>query len=245
MFKFFSPMAFTGLLLAAVTSLASAQVTEANIKRLIEPRLGDGAKVASVTKTPYAGLYEVQVDGDILYTDASAKYLFIGRVVDTQTYKDYTKERTDALNAVKFSDLPLDLALKKVKGNGSRVIAVFEDPNCAYCKQFQQTLKSIDNVTVYTFLYNILSPNSIVRSRNVWCSTNPVQAWDDWMIDGKTTPDAPAACAAPHEKVLALGQKLKVTGTPTIFFADGSRIPGAIDAKGLEEKFKAVYPSKS
>jgi thiol:disulfide interchange protein DsbC len=245
MFKIFSPVAFAGLLLACVTSLASAQVTEANIKRLIEPRLGDGAKVASVTKTPYAGLYEVQVDGDILYTDASAKYLFIGRVVDTQTYKDYTKERTDAISAVKFSDLPLDLSLKTVKGNGSRVIAVFEDPNCGYCKRFQETLKSIDNVTVYTFLYNILSPDSIVRSRNVWCSSNPTQAWDDWMVNGKKTPDAPVTCAAPHEKVLALGQKLKVTGTPTIFFADGSRIPGAIDAKGLEEKFRTVYPSKS
>jgi thiol:disulfide interchange protein DsbC len=245
MSKIFSPIAFAGLLLACVTSLASAQVTEANIKRLIEPRLGDGAKVASVTKTPYAGLYEVQVDGDILYTDANAKYLFIGRVVDTQTYKDYTKERVDAISAVKFSDLPLDLALKTVKGNGKRVIAVFEDPNCGYCKRFQETLKSIDNVTVYTFLYNILSPDSIVRSRNVWCSANPTQAWDDWMVNGKKTPDAPGTCAAPHEKVLALGQKLKVTGTPTIFFADGSRIPGAIDAKGLEEKFKAVYPSKS
>lgn len=241
--KFFSPLAaVAGLLLAAAASLASAQTTEANIKRLIEPRLGDGSKVTAVTKTPYSGLYEVQVDGDILYTDAAAKYLFIGRIVDTQTYKDYTKERVDAITAVKFSDLPLDLALKTVKGNGKRVIAVFEDPNCGYCKRFQETLKSIDNVTVYTFLYNILSPDSIVRSRNVWCSANPVQAWDDWMLNGKTTPTAPATCAAPHEKVLALGQKLKVTGTPTIFFADGSRIPGAIDAAGLEEKFKSVYP---
>ena len=241
--KFFSPLAaIAGLLLATVASLASAQTTEANIKRLIEPRLGDGSKVTAVTKTPYAGLYEVQVDGDILYTDAAAKYLFIGRVVDTQTYKDYTKERVDAISAVKFSDLPFDLALKKVKGNGSRVIAVFEDPNCGYCKRFQETLKSIDNVTVYTFLYNILSPDSIVRSRNVWCSANPVQAWDDWMVNGKAAPAAPAACAAPHEKVLALGQKLKVTGTPTIFFSDGSRIPGAIDAAALEEKLKSVNP---
>lgn len=247
MSKFFSRFAFAGLglLLAAAASLASAQVTEANIKRLIEPRLGDGSKVTSVTKTPYSGLYEVQVDGDILYTDANAKYLFIGRVVDTQTYKDYTKERIDAISAVKFSDLPFDLALKKVKGNGARTIAVFEDPNCGYCKRFQETLKGIDNVTVYTFLYNILSPDSIVRSRNVWCSANPMQAWDDWMIGGKTTPAAPAACAAPHEKVLALGKKLKVTGTPTIFFTDGSRIPGAIDAQGLEAKFKEVYPAKS
>ena len=248
MFKFFKPMAIAGLLLAAamsLASLASAQTTEANIKKTIEPRLGDGAKVTAVNKTPYSGLYEVVVDGDVIYTDANAKYLFIGRVVDAQTYKDYTKARVEAITAVKFNDLPFDLALKTVKGDGSRVMAVFEDPNCIYCKKLQTTLKSVDNVTVYTFLYNILSPDSVVRSRNVWCSADPSKAWQDWMTDGKTTPDAPAACAAPHEKVLALGQKLKVTGTPTIFFADGSRIPGAIDAKGLEDKFKDIYPNKS
>jgi thiol:disulfide interchange protein DsbC len=241
----FKCIPLAGLVLAAASSLASAQTVEANIKKLIEPRLGDGAKVAAVTKTPYAGLYEVQVDGDILYTDANAKYLFIGRVVDTQTYKDYTKARVDAISAVKFSDLPLELAMKTVKGDGSRKIALFEDPNCVYCKKFQQTLKSIDNVTIYTFLYNILSPDSIVRSKNVWCAPNPSQAWHDWMVDGKATPDAPAGCVAPHEKVLALGQKLKVTGTPTIFFADGTRIPGAIDARGLEEKFKTVRAPQS
>ncbi len=235
-----------GMLLAAAATLACAQTQEATIKKLIEPRLGDGVKVTAVTKTPYSGLYEVQVDGDILYTDANAKYLFVGRVIDTQTYKDYTKARVDAITSVKFSDLPLDIAMKTVKGTGARTIAVFEDPNCGYCKQFQKTLKTVDNVTVYTFMYNILSPDSIVRSKNVWCSANPSQAWRDWMIDGKTTPDAPATCMSnPSDKVLALGQKLKVTGTPTIFFVDGSRVPGAIDAAGLEAKFKALYPPKS
>jgi thiol:disulfide interchange protein DsbC len=247
MFKCFSRTVFAGALLALVAflpSLASAQAIEANIKKIIEPRLGDGTKITSVTRTPYSGLYELQVDGDILYTDASAKYLFIGRVVDTKTYEDYTKKRVEAITAVKFSDMPLELALKTVRGNGSRVMAVFEDPNCGYCKKFEQTLKGMDNVTVYTFLYNILSPDSIVRSRNIWCAASPAQAWHDWMLDGKAAPDAAAACMAPHEKVLALGQRLKVTGTPTIFFADGSRIPGAIDGKGLEEKLKAVYPPK-
>src|ERR1700693_3280768 len=111
---------FLGLLLAAGTSLASAQTQEANIKKLIEPRLGEGAKVTAGTKTPNSGLYEVQVDGDVIYTDANAKYLFIGRVVDAQTYKDYTKARVDAITAVKFSDLPLDLAMKTVQGDGLR-----------------------------------------------------------------------------------------------------------------------------
>ena len=141
---------------------------------------------------------------------------------------------------MKFSDLPLDLAIKTVKGNGKRVIAVFEDPNCGYCKKLQKTLLDVDNVTVYVFQYNILAPDSIEKSRNIWCSSNPGRAWSDWMLSSKEAPAAPATCKAPHEQVLALGKSLKVTGTPTLFFTDGSRIPGAIDAKDLETKLEAV-----
>ena len=130
-----------------------------------------------------------------------------------------------------------------VKGDGKRVIAVFEDPNCGYCKRFRQTLQSVDNVTVYTFLYNILSDESAVKSKNVWCALDRAKAWDEWMLNGKVTPDAPAACIAPNDKVFALGQKLHITGTPTIFFADGSRIPGAVDGKGLESKFATLKPA--
>ncbi|ASU37391.1 thiol:disulfide interchange protein [Herbaspirillum sp. meg3] len=234
-------VAAAGLFLACVGgSACAADTTEANIKKLIEPRLGEGAKVESVTKTPYSGLYEVQVDGDVIYTDAKAQYLFIGRVVDSQTYRDLTKEKIQAINKVKFSDLPLDLAIKTVKGNGKRFIAVFEDPNCGYCKRFQKTLQDVDNVTVYTFQYNILAQDSIEKSRNIWCAANPSKAWSDWMMNGKEASAAPVSCNAPHEQVLALGQKMKVTGTPTIIFADGSRIPGAIDAKTLEQKFSTL-----
>ncbi|MDY7576880.1 DsbC family protein [Herbaspirillum sp. RTI4] len=229
-----------GLACFFATTLAAAQTTEANIKKLIEPRLGKGAQVQSVLKTPYSGLYEVQIDGDVIYTDVNARYLFIGRVVDAQSYRDFTKERVEAITKVKFSDLPLDQAIKIVKGNGKRVIAVFEDPNCMYCKRFHKSLEDVDNITIYSFQYNILSPDSIEKSRNVWCSSNPAKAWSEVMSDGKAPPAAAAGCVAPHEKVLALGQKLKITGTPTIFFADGTRIPGAIDAKGLEQKLSTV-----
>jgi thiol:disulfide interchange protein DsbC len=236
-----SVIASIGIMLAGISGAAMAvDTTEATIKKLLEPRLGDGAKVDAVTKTPYSGLYEVQIDGDVIYTDAKAQYLFIGRVVDSQTYRDFTKEKIQSINKVKFSDLPLDLAIKTVKGNGKRIIAVFEDPNCGYCKKFQKTLQEVDNVTVYTFQYNILAKDSIEKSRNIWCASNPGKAWSDWMLNGKEAPAAAATCNAPHEQVLALGQKMKVTGTPTIIFADGSRIPGAIDAKGLEEKFALV-----
>lgn len=229
------------ILLSVMANASCGQVNkEAFIKQTIAPRMGDNVKIDSVLKTPYAGLYEVRVNGDVFYTDEHAQYIFFGHVMDAKTKRDFTKERIDELSKVKFSDLPLNLALKKVKGNGQRTIAVFEDPNCGYCKHFRHTLQEVDNLTVYTFMYNILAPDSAVKSRNVWCSSNPAQAWDDWMIDGKQAPAAPESCQAPNDKVLALGQRLKITGTPTIFFTDGSRVPGAIDAKALEQKLSSI-----
>ncbi|MFC5476460.1 DsbC family protein [Paraherbaspirillum soli] len=214
---------------------------ETAVKKKIEPQLGDGVKVDAVTKTPYSGLFEVRVGNDIFYTDASAKYVFIGRIMDAQSSRDFTRERIDALNKVKFSDLPLDLAVKKVKGNGQRVIAVFEDPNCGYCKRLHKTtLQEVDNVTVYTFMYNILAEDSAVKSRNVWCSADSNKAWTDLMVDGKAPAAAPAACLSPNEKVMALGRRLNVTGTPTIIFTDGTRTPGWVDAKTLEAKFTSL-----
>jgi thiol:disulfide interchange protein DsbC len=225
--------------LVAGSALAQ-NAQEATIRKAIEPRLGEGAKIESITKTPYGGLYEVRVSGDIFYTDAKGDFLFIGRIVDTKTFQDHTKARLDEINKIKFSDLPFDSALKMVKGNGKRVIAVFEDPNCGYCKRFRQTLSEMDNLTVYTFMYNILSEDSSVKSRNIWCSADRAKAWDDWMLKGKQPEAAPANCTAPNDKILALGQKMKVTGTPTVFFTDGTRIPGAVDQKALEAKLASI-----
>jgi thiol:disulfide interchange protein DsbC len=231
-------LAVTLALMAFGASAETAQ--EANIKKLIQPRIGEGGEVESVSKTPYSGLFEVRVGNDIFYTDAQAKYLFVGRVLDANTTEDYTKARLESINRIKFSDLPLDSALKTVKGNGKRVIAVFEDPNCSYCKRFRKTLQEVDNVTVYTFMYNILAEDSSVKSKNIWCTADRSKAWDEWMLNGKSAPTAAESCATPNEKIFNLGRKLKVTGTPTIFFTDGSRIPGAIDVKGLESKLASI-----
>jgi len=227
---------------AMIASCVNAQTSlEASIKKALEPRLGEGAKIESVRETPYAGLYEVRVGGDILYTDKKGEYLVIGHVYDAKTSQDLTRARLDDINKISFSDLPLDSAIKQVKGNGKRVIAVFEDPNCGYCKRLRQTtLKEIDNVTIYTFMYNILSDDSFAKSKNIWCAPDKAKAWDDWMLNGKAAPAAAANCATPNDKVFALGRKLKIEGTPAIFFADGTRIPGAIDTKALEAKFATV-----
>jgi thiol:disulfide interchange protein DsbC len=233
-------LAVTALLGLTFATVFAETPQEAAVRKAVAPRLGEEAKIASVTKTPYSGLFEVQVNNDIIYTDAKAEFLFVGRIVDTRTYKDYTKARLDEINKVAFSDLPLEAAMKQVKGNGKRVIAVFEDPNCGYCKQFRKTLEEVSDITVYTFMYNILSPDSISKSRNIWCAADRSKTWDDWMLNGKNPPAASDNCVAPHEKVLALGRSMKVTGTPTIIFTDGSRIPGAIDAKALEAKLASI-----
>jgi len=228
------------VLMASCVGAQNPPSTE-SIKKLIEPRLGTGVKVDSVKETPYSGLYEVRIGSDILYTDKTATYLINGHVFNLTTGADLTRERIDEISKIKFSDLPLDKAIKTVKGDGSRVIAVFEDPNCGYCKRLRQTtLKETDNVTIYTFMYNILSDDSFTKSKNIWCSADRSKAWDDWMVSGKAAPAATASCESPNDEVLALGRKLGVQGTPAIFFADGSRIPGAIDAKSLEEKFSKV-----
>lgn len=213
---------------------------EANIRKNIEPRLG-GARIESISETPYSGLYELRVGGDILYTDKKAEFLFIGQVFEAKTSKNLTRARLDDLNKIKFSDLPLNLALKQVKGDGKRVIAVFEDPNCGYCKRLRQTtLKDLNNVTIYTFMYNILSEDSFTKSKNIWCAPNRLKAWDDWMINGKVPPASPASCETPNAKVVELGQKLNITGTPAIFFTDGTRIPGAVDLPTLETKLQSL-----
>jgi thiol:disulfide interchange protein DsbC len=211
---------------------------EAEVRKMVQAQIGTEAKIDTVTKTPYSGLFEVRVGNDIFYTDRQVKYLFVGRVLDAKTTRDYTRERVEDISRIKFSDLPLDLALKQVKGNGKRVVAIFEDPNCGYCKRFRKTLQDVDNITVYTFLYNILAEDSAVKSKNVWCSKDRNKAWDDWMLSGKQPQSGD--CETPNDKVYQLGRKLKVTGTPTIIFADGTRTAGAMDAESFEARLAKV-----
>lgn len=231
------------LALAGVVGACTAAEpsVEANIKKVLEPRLGEGVKIDSVKETPYSGLYEVRASGDIIYTDKKGEYIILGQVFHAASSKNLTKERLEEINKIKFSDLPTQHALKMVKGNGKRVIAIFEDPNCGYCKQFRKTtLNDLDNVTVYTYMLNILAEDSAVKSRNVWCAPDRNKAWDDWMLSGKVPPSSDAKCVNPNDEVSALARKIRVNATPAIFFADGTRISGAIDIKSMEAKLKTI-----
>ena len=221
------------LLLASTFSL-SVLADEAVIKKAVESKLG--SKVTSISKAPYFGLYEVYVDGQILYTDEKVSALMIGNLIDGKTMKNLTEERMQKLNAIKFSDLPLDLAVKQVRGDGKRVFATFEDPNCGYCKKLAKDLLKLDNVTIYTFLYPILSPDSLEKSNQIWCSADKAKAWNDWMVDAKAPLGKGDCDTSAVQKTVEAGRKLAINGTPTLFFADGERIPGAVPIAKIEQK---------
>ena len=222
------------LALAATMSLPTLADEAAVIKKAVETKLA--RTVTSVTKTPYLGLYEVYVDGQIVYTDEKVSALLIGALVDGKTMKNVTDERMQKLTAIKFADLPLALAVKQVRGDGKRVFATFEDPNCGYCKKLAKDIAKLDNVTIYTFLYPILSPDSLEKSNQIWCATDRAKAWNEWMIEGKA-PGGKGDCdTTAVKKTIEMGRKLAITGTPTIFFADGERIPGAIPIAKIEQR---------
>ncbi|OZI68684.1 DsbC family protein [Bordetella genomosp. 1] len=191
--------------------------------------------VTTVRRTPY-GLFEVQVGMDLIYTDEKVTWVMEGPLIDAMTRRDVTSERQEKLGQVEFDQLPLDQAIKQVKGDGSRKVAIFEDPNCGYCKQLRHTLEDVDNITVYTFLYPILSPDSTTKVRDIWCASDPGKSWDDWMLRGKRP--ASMQCDAPIDQMVALGRQLMVRGTPTLFFADGSRASGALPLDQLQERLK-------
>lgn len=220
------------LALAQAAEPAGKLTAETIIKRTLEGRLS-GAKIDAVTKTPYLGLYEVRLDSEILYTDEKVNFIFSGNIIDAKSMQNLTEKRLRELTAIKWENLPLEAAFKTVRGNGKRMLAVFSDPNCPYCKRFEKDLAKVDDITIYTFLYPILSQDSHDKSRAVWCSADKSKAWSELMLNG-TAPTA-ARCDTPIEKTLELGRKYRITGTPTLVFVNGERVPGAIAAEQIEK----------
>jgi thiol:disulfide interchange protein DsbC len=220
----------------------TAMADEASLKKAIEaayPKF----KVESVTKTPYAGLYEVFMGGQIIYTDEKLSFLIAeGHLVDPKTKKDITSERLEELTKIDFSSLPLEQAIKVVKGNGSRKLVVFSDVDCPFCKRLEQNeLANINDVTIYTFLYPIeqLHPDAANKSKSIWCAPNRVKAWNDWIFNNKL-PSSTGKCDVPLEKVGELARKYGVSSTPTLFFADGRRLLGAQPYKEIENYLQAT-----
>jgi len=196
-------------------------------------------KVNAIRKLPF-GMYEVVIDSEIVYVDESANYLITGHLFDTRTQEDLTAQRSEEVLRVDFGTLPLDLAFKVVRGDGSRPVAIFEDPNCPYCKKLERDIRTLNNTTIYIFLYPILSDDSVAKSTQVWCSKDPSAAWAKLMLDGAQLDKAADGCKTPIQDVLQLGHRLSVTGTPTLVFADGRRAPGMVPLDRIEQMMNSA-----
>ena len=220
-------------------SLSAAFAQEAVIRKNLAERLPALSKIDEVSKTPMNGLYEIRVDSDIFYTDAEGNFLIQGNLIDTKGKRNLTEERVTKLSAIDFDELPLKDAFTQVRGNGKRKLAVFEDPNCGYCKRFERDLQKVNDVTIHTFLIPILSADSAEKSKNIWCAKDKNKAWLDWMVRDQNP--AKASCdTTALERNLAFSKKYKITGTPTVFFANGTRVPGAISAPEIEKQLASA-----
>src|SRR5665647_998862 len=234
-----------GLLLATLLT-GSAYADEAGLRKAIAA-VDPNFKADSIVKTPYGGLYEVFLDGQIIYTDEKFSFLISkGHLFETRSQRDITQKRLDELTKVDFSTFPLNQAIKVVKGNGSRKLVVFSDPDCPYCKQLEQKeLIGISDVTIYTFLYpiNQLHPDSANKSRAIWCAPDRAKAWEDWILNAQLV-KVSGTCDTPIEKVAELGRKLGITSTPTLLFANGKRMLGAYPAKDIEKALSEALAAK-
>jgi thiol:disulfide interchange protein DsbC len=234
--KFISTL-LTAAFLSTLSFVANAQ--ESDIRKALAERIPQMEKIDEVRPTPMKGLYEVRIGTDLFYTDAKGNYVIQGELIDTKARRNLTEDRITKLTAIDFAALPFNDAFTIVRGDGKRKVAVFEDPNCGYCKRFERDLQNVDNVTVYLFLYPILSPDSAEKSRNIWCAKDKTTAWQDYMVRDKA-PAAASCDTSALQRNLAFGRKHKITGTPTLIFADGARVPGAIGAQEVEKRLAEV-----
>lgn len=215
-------------------TMAPAFAQEATLRKNLSERLPNLPKIDEVSKTPMGGLYEIRMGNDVMYSDAEGNFLIQGTLIDVKQKRNLTEERIEKLSAIPFDQLPLKHAFTQVRGNGKRKLAVFVDPNCGYCKRFEKDLQKLDNVTLYHFLYPILGEDSKVKSKNIWCAKDKAKTWNDWMING-TLPPAANCDASPVDTIVEFGKKQRITGTPALFFADGSRVPGAVPLAQVEK----------
>lgn len=224
---------------ATVFVLGLAQAQEATIRKNLTERLPNIPKIDEISKTPMNGLYEIRMGSDIMYTDAEGNFLIQGALIDVRQKRNLTEERVEKLSAIPFDQLPLKNTFNQVRGNGKRKLVVFADPNCGFCKRFEKDLQKLDNVTIQHVLYPILGEDSKTKSKNIWCAKDKAKVWNDWMINGVTPPAANCDTAAIEANV-DFGKKNRITGTPTLFFADGSRVVGAVPLAQIENQLAGV-----
>lgn len=224
------------LLAASLVTAVNAAADEAGLRAVLEERM-QGARIGKISPAPIPGLYEVVVNGiNVVYVDEKGEFAVLGNVINLQTKENLTKMRAEELAVVDFSKIPLKQAIKKVKGDGSRKLVVFSDPDCPHCKQLEKELAFVNNVTIYTMLYPIaeLHPDARKRSEAVWCSSDRVKAWENLMLYGKEPTPAKATCKTPLDDIQALAKNLNIDGTPGLVFQNGKLVPGSLKTEQIE-----------
>jgi thiol:disulfide interchange protein DsbC len=219
---------------ALAQELSASQVTA--LKQKLSQRVPELSNVDAIKASPLPGIYEVQVGTNLLYTDAKGDFLIDGHILDTRTQRNLTQERLDDINRIDFAALPFKDAVVWKNGTGARKLVVFADPNCGYCKRLEKDLQKVKDVTVYTFIIPILGDDSKVKADNILCVKDRTQSYRDWMLSGVAPAKSFGACANPVQRNLALAQKFKITGTPAMFFEDGSRLASAAPAETVEQR---------
>jgi thiol:disulfide interchange protein DsbC len=236
-------LAFAALLAVSLPAMAD----EAAVRSMMQSKLRDGGQLESVHKTPFAGLYEVIIRGDegasVYYVDEQASVVIVGRVFDAASGRDLTEERIRKLSAVDWKSLPLASAVTTRRGSGRRKIAIFSDPACPYCKRFENDLAKLDDITVYVFLYPVVNPESVARTKSVWCSKDRSKAWNDLMLRD-IQPSAAPNCDNPVDNTVALGHKLGANSTPTWFVETGERYSGAMPLEAVTKLLDQASPPK-
>ena len=234
--KWWKPLLASAGICLALSFAQAARADEAAVKKRFESRF-PGASVTSVMPAPLPGLYEVFVQGELLYTDEEVNYILNGSLIDAASRRNLTDERLARLQGIPFDQLPLGSAIKIVKGNGSRKLAIFEDPDCPFCRRLEEQLARVDNVTMYVLLYPLeqLHPGATEKSIRVWCSPDRARAWTDAVL-GKANPSAPANCKHPLESLKKFAETRRIFATPTLVFENGARVAGAIPAADIEKK---------
>jgi len=238
-------------LAVAVTLLAGgaqAQQEAATIRKVLAERLPQLPKIDEVNRTPVPGIWEVRYGGtELLYSDDKGDHIFVnGSMIETRTRTDLTEARLDKMLGVSWDKLPLKDAMVMKQGSGARKIAIFEDPNCGYCKRFERDMAGLKDVTIYTFLIPILGPDSTAKSRDIWCAKDNAKVWRAWMLDGTPPPKSMGSCdATALDRNLAFARSFRINGTPAAFFEDGTRKPGAIPADQIEKLLVAASAKKT
>lgn len=247
----FSALAAAAVAVTLLAGTAQAQpdaAVQATIRKALTERLPQLPKIDEINRTPVPGLWEVRYGGtELLYSDDKGEHIFVnGSLVDTKTRTDLTEARLDKMLGVSWDKLPLKDAMVMKQGTGARKIAIFEDPNCGYCKRFERDIAGLKDVTVYTFLIPILGPDSTTKSRDIWCAKDNAQVWRAWMLDGTPPPRIIGKCdTTALDRNLAFARGARINGTPAAFFEDGTRKPGAISADLIEKLLVAAAAKKT